>query len=192
MAPGDRASGIVSVAARWINDGRRLDMKALGEELGLSRATLFRHVGAREELLGKALALLTQQMLHTAADRGDKKRRHGELRSAAFGEQMNTIVMHATGLRTLLDDESTLTLRVLTDPLGPVQPMVVAFVERLLHSDIAEHGLTSIIEPNALAYALVRMGESFLYADVLANREPDLETANRLQQALLRGTITQL
>ncbi len=67
--------------------------------------------------------------------------------------------------------------------------MVVAFVEKLLRQDIAESGLTSIIEPNALAYALVRMGESFLYADVLANREPDVESANRLQHALLRGTL---
>ncbi len=39
----------------------------------------------------------------------------------------------------------------------------------------------------ALAYALVRLGESFLYADVLADRKPDVDTANRLQQALVEG-----
>jgi len=44
-----------------------------------------------------------------------------------------------------------------------------------------------IIEPGALAYALVRLGESFLYADVLAARQPDVDTANRLQQALIEG-----
>ncbi|MGI8679608.1 MAG: QsdR family transcriptional regulator [Jatrophihabitans sp.] len=189
MAPGERASGIISVAARWINDGRRLDLQALADELGVSRATVFRHVGGREDLLGKALALLTHHMLNAAAARADIRRANGELHSVEFGRQMNDIVIHASGLRTLLDNEPGPALRALTDPLGPVQPKVVVFVEKLLRQDIAETGLTSIIEPNALAYALVRMGESFLYADVLANREPDLDTANHLQQALLRGTL---
>jgi hypothetical protein len=33
------------------------------------------------------------------------------------------------------------------------------------------------------------MGESFLYADVLAARQPDVATADRLQQALLEGAV---
>ncbi len=97
------------------------------------------------------------------------------------------------GLRRLLDDEPALTLRVLTDPLGPVQPRVVAFVESLLRRDIAEFGLVTLAEPNALAYALVRLAESFLYADVLAARTPDVATANRLAQALIEGSqVSQL
>jgi hypothetical protein len=46
-----------------------------------------------------------------------------------------------------------------------------------------------VIPPDALAYALVRLGESFLYADVLAARPPDVATADRLQQALIEGII---
>ncbi|HEX9541850.1 MAG TPA: hypothetical protein VGA04_27105, partial [Streptosporangiaceae bacterium] len=41
---------IVATAARWIHDGRRLDMQGLADELGVSRVTLFRRVGSREEL----------------------------------------------------------------------------------------------------------------------------------------------
>jgi Tetracyclin repressor-like, C-terminal domain len=77
---------------------------------------------------------------------------------------------------------------VLTDPRGQVQAGTVAFVEQLLRRDVAEFGLVTLIEPGALAYALVRLGESFLYADVLAARKPDVETANRLQQALLEAS----
>lgn len=40
----------------------------------------------------------------------------------------------------------------------------VAFVEAQLRRHVAEFGLITLIEPNALAYALVRLGESFLYA----------------------------
>ena len=39
-------------------------------------------------------------------------------------------------------------------------------------------------------YALVRLGESFLYADVLAARTPDVATAERLQQALVQSSLT--
>ena len=190
MATGDRAARIIALAARWIDDSRRLDLQALADELGISRVTLFRHVGSRDELLGKALALLAQRMLATAAARADTERRDDELRSPTFGRHMNHIVIRAAGLRTLLDNEPSLTLRLLTDPHGHVQPMVVAFVENLLRQDIADAGLVTTIEPEAIAYALVRMGESFLYADVLADRNPDVETANRLQQALLRGILT--
>jgi hypothetical protein len=79
---------------------------------------------------------------------------------------------------------------VLTNPQGRVQSGIVAFVEDLLRRDMAEFGLVPVAEPGALAYALVRLGESFLYADVLADRKPDVDTANRLQQALVEGAWT--
>jgi Tetracyclin repressor-like, C-terminal domain len=71
-----------------------------------------------------------------------------------------------------------------------VQPAIVEFVESLLRRDMAEFGLTLLTEPDALAYALVRLGESFLYADVLAARKPDVAAADRLQQALIEGTLS--
>jgi hypothetical protein len=89
----------------------------------------------------------------------------------------------------LLDDEPALTIRVLTDPRGRVQTGVVAFIEAMLRRDVAEFGLVPLIEPGALAYALVRLGESFIYADVLAARQPDVATADRLQQALIESIL---
>ena len=65
----------------------------------------------------------------------------------------------------------------------------MTFIEALLRRDMAEFGLVSVIEPDALAYALVRLGESFLYADVLAARKPDVDTADRLQQAVVRSCL---
>jgi AcrR family transcriptional regulator len=179
----------VLTAARWIYVGRRLDMQALADEVGVSRATLFRHAGSREDLLGAALWVLTERMLAVAAARWEAERPQGELHTPGTGRHVNTMVSQSAGLRRLLDDEPALTLRVLTDPCGAVQPGIVAFVEALLRRDMAEFGLVPLIEPDALAYALVRMGESFLYADVLANRKPDVGTANRLQQALIEGIL---
>ncbi len=60
---------IVATAARWIYEGRRLDMQGLADELGISRVTLFRRVGSREELIGQALWRLTERMLDIAVAR---------------------------------------------------------------------------------------------------------------------------
>jgi AcrR family transcriptional regulator len=189
VRPPARQGRIVATAARWIHDGRRLDMQGLADELGVSRVTLFRRVGSREELLSQALWLLTERMLEAAAARWEAERSEGELHTPGTGRHINAIVSQSTGLRRLLDDEPTLTIRVLTDPRGRVQTGIVAFIEELLRRDVTEFGLVTLIEPGALAYALVRLGESFLYADVLAARKPDVATANRLQQALIEGIL---
>ena len=164
-------------------------MQGLADELGVSRVTLFRRVGSREALLGKALWMLTQCTLETAAARWEAERPEGELHTPGTGRHINAIVSQSKGLRRLLDDEPALTIRVLTDPRGRVQAGIVAFIEELLRRDIEEFGLVTLIEPDALAYALVKLGESFLYADVLAARKPDVETANRLQRALVEGIL---
>jgi AcrR family transcriptional regulator len=178
---------IVNRAARWVYAGRRLDMQGLADELGVSRATLFRRAGGREELLANALSVLTQRTLVMAAERWEAERPPGAMHTTGTGRYLNILVSESPGLRRLLDDEPALTLRLLTDPRGAIQKEIVEFVEALLRRDMAEFGFVPLIEPGALAYALVRLGESFLYADVLANRRPDVETANRLQEALVEG-----
>ena len=192
--PASRTTGgatrFVRRAARWVFEGRRLDMQGLADELGVSRATLFRHAGAREELLSKALWVLTERMLTLAAQRWEEERSEGELHTPGTGRHINAMVASSPGLRRLLDDEPGLAIRVLTDPRGRVQSGVVAFVADLLRQDMAEFGFAPQVEPEALAFALVRLGESFVYADVLAARQPDIATANRLQQALVDSVRT--
>ncbi len=185
----DHRSRAVQLAARWVEDGRRVELQGIAEQLGISRATLFRTAGARDELVGEALWHLTFGTLQAAARRGEAERARGGLRSIAAARHMNALVSRSSALRRLLDDEPGLTIRVLTDPAGPVQPRVVVFVEDLLRRDMAD-GYRPVIDPGDLAYALVRLGESFLYADVLAARQPNVVIADRLQQALIEATRT--
>jgi AcrR family transcriptional regulator len=180
---------IVTTAARWIYEGRRVDMQGLADELGVSRVTLFRRVGSREELISQALWRLTERMLDIAVARWEAERPEGELHSPGTIRHINQMVAGSQGLRRLLDDEPALTMRVLTDPRGRIQSGIAAFNEELLRRDMEEFGVVTIIEPSALAYALVRLGESFLYADVLAARKPDVEAASRLQQAIIEGIL---
>lgn len=162
-------------------------MQPLADELGVSRVTLFRQVGGREELLSQALWRTTEHLLRLATRRAESDHVPGTLRSPGVGRHLNALVAGSTALHRLLADEPALAIRVLTDPRGRVQTGVVAFVERLLLRDRDELGWEPVVEPGALAYALVRLGESFLYADVLASRTPDLRLADRLQAALILG-----
>jgi AcrR family transcriptional regulator len=182
-----RPDRVVALAARWIHNGRRLDMQGLADELGMSRQTVFRRAGGRQELLSKALWVLTERTLGTAATRWEAERPDGELHTPGTGRHINAAISQSAGLRRLLDDEPVLALKVLTDPHGRIQTGVVAFVEKLLRRDMAEFGLVPLTEPGALAYALVRLGEAFLYADVLSARRPDVPMADRVQQALVEG-----
>jgi AcrR family transcriptional regulator len=186
-----RPHRVVALAARWIHDGRRLDMQGLADELGMSRQTVFRHAGSRQELLSKALWVLAERTLAIAARRWEVERPAGELHTPGTGRHINALVAQSAGLRRLLDDEAALALKVLTDPHGRIQTGIVTFVERLLRRDMAEFGLVPLTEPDALAYALVRLGESFLYADVLSARKPDVAMADRLQRALVEGFVPQ-
>lgn len=181
------AQRAVELAATWVAGGRRLDMQGLALALGVSRVTLFRHVGGRDDLLGAALWRLTEQTLAAAEQRYDRSRT-GRSRTVGVMRIFNELVSGAAGLRRLLDDEPALAIRVLTDPRGHVEPGVVRAFRDLLERDERETGLALLIDADALAFALVRLGESFLYADALASRPPDVATANRLQRALIEGT----
>ena len=177
------------LAARRVVQGRRVEMQALADELGVSRVTLFRNGGTREDLLGAALWTITERTLVYALSRSEAQRPSGALHSIGMGREMNALVSESTVLHVLLEREPAATIRILTDPRGHVQPGVVGFVEDVLRRDMREFGLVAITDPGDLAFALVRLGESFLYADVLASRRPDVEAANRLQQALVEAAL---
>src|SRR5271166_5782779 len=56
------------VARRWFMAGRRIEMQELAAELGVNRATLFRWVGGRDELLGEILWSLAEPTLRRVID----------------------------------------------------------------------------------------------------------------------------
>jgi hypothetical protein len=178
---------LVRAAAAWVTAGRRLDLQVLGAEQGVSRATLHRKVGNRDNLLGLALKHLALATLHRAEAEYDVGHRRHPLRTASVLMAFNEAVAENRGLRRLLDDEPMTAVRVLTDGRGHVQPAVVTALLDLLRQDEADGVLRAVVPPEQLAYALVRLGESFLYSDVVADRPPDVEAANTLECALIEA-----
>jgi AcrR family transcriptional regulator len=189
------ADEIVRTAAHWIDRGVRLDTRTFAAELGISRSTLFRRVGNRDELLGDALWYLADHTMTSAIRRWDRaegaavRSPDGELRCLAVMREYRSAIASNKGFRRLLADEPTVAMRILTDPQGRVQPRVMTAHEDLLRRDIDDGGFTPVVSLDSLAYAIVRLGEAFLYSDVLASRAPDLEAAATLLTALVEGRV---
>lgn len=189
------ADEIVRTAAHWIDRGVRLDTRTLANELGISRSTLFRRVGNREDLMGDALWYLGNHTMNAAIRAWEKahgaavRSPEGELRCLAVMKQYRCDIAGNEGFRKLLDEEPTVAIRVLTDPHGRVQPRVMAAHVALLRHDVEDGGFTPAVSLDSLCYAIVRLGEAFLYSDVLASRAPDLDAASTLLAALVEGHV---
>jgi AcrR family transcriptional regulator len=189
------ADEIVRTAAHWIDRGIRLDTRTLAAELGISRSTLFRRAGNREDLMGDALWYLGNWTMTNAIRAWEKthgtavRSPDGVLRCLAVMAQYRSDIAGNKGFRRLLDEEPTVSIKVLTDPHGRVQPRVMAAHVELLQRDIDAGGFVPAVSLDSLCYAIVRLGEAFLYSDVLASRAPDLDAASTLLAALVEGHV---
>jgi AcrR family transcriptional regulator len=159
-------------------------MRALAGELGMGRATLYRKVGNRDRLLGSVIWFLTRRTLARALLAGDSLR--GADRVVRVVDEFMTAVHTSPELRRFLEAEPEAALRILTSKQAPVQRGVVQTLERILDQEERRGTLHVGIDHATLAYAIVRIGEGFLYADVIADNPPDVPTAVEVVRRLLR------
>lgn len=158
--------------------GKRLDMKELGVRLRISRATLYRRAGNRDQLLGAVILHLMRHVIDKTL--AETEHLSGAERLKAAARFFMTAVHAQQPFRRFLDQEPEAALRILTSKHGPIQSFVVHQVRRLIEREQARSGLNLGFAPQDLAYIIVRIGESFLYADVIADSEPDIELAVEL------------
>jgi AcrR family transcriptional regulator len=165
--------------------GQRLDMKSLARRLGVSRATLYRQAGNREQLLDeviwwRARHTLAEQVHATATLAG------AERIVSAVGGVLRAIERDRS-LRTFLESDPEAALRILTGTRSTVQRGMVAALENLIDLERSRGAFDADLDTPTLAYAIVRIAEGFLYADVIADRSPDIARATTVIEALLRG-----
>jgi AcrR family transcriptional regulator len=182
--PEDIPRDIFDAALGTFRGRRRLDMRALAGELGISRATLYRRVGGRDHLLGEVIWYLTRRSLARAYEGTDQLT--GDQRIVTVVERFMRDVHSQPALARLLDAEPEAALRILTSKHGPIQRGIIEVLERLMDIEESRGNLRLGIEHSTLAYAIVRLGESFLYADVIADNDPDVDQAVALIGRLLR------
>lgn len=86
--------------------------------------------------------------------------------------------------RILLENEREGAIRVLTSGAGVVQPHLVRRFAEMIDDEVVR-GWEPPMAPDTLAYALVRIGEAFIYSDTVVGLFRDVARLHEVAWALL-------
>jgi AcrR family transcriptional regulator len=169
-------------ATRTYLAGRRLDMRELASEIGVSRNTLYRWTGGRDQLLQDVIWSLSDAAI-TEIWRATSRRRGTSRLVEALRRYLVTIV-ESSALQAFLRNETYVALRLLTSQ-GAFQDRLVAKVRQLVDEEAARGTFTPRADTALLAYAAVRTMEGFVYNDTVVRSEPEVDQAVRVIRLLL-------
>jgi AcrR family transcriptional regulator len=170
-------------ARRMFLQGRRLDMQALAAELAVSRATLYRWTGHRDQLLSDVLWTLSDDIFEQA--KADHPEHTGAERLLAIFRQYLGVLVRARPLHVFLQQETHAALRILTSREAGVHPRTVLALAKLLREEQDAGTFAPKSDVNSLAYAVVRVTEGFIYNDAIVPIEPEVERAAGIVALLL-------
>ena len=168
------------LARRAFMAGERIDMGAIATELGVNRATLYRWVGSKELLLGEVISAFARETLRRADEEvpGRGPRHVAEVVVRVL-DQIHTFAP----MRAFLERDPQYALRVLTS----VESIVQLSAVEAMHEVLVANEIESEADLADLAYVVVRIGESFLYSDLLIGAEPNVAKAGLMVRILLGG-----
>jgi AcrR family transcriptional regulator len=172
---------LLAVARRRFLEGQRLDMQAMGAELGVSRTTVYRWAGNHDQLLGEVLSGLAYETFDIAERR---VRQSGRPRVLGVYANFLTLLATSEPLRVALLRDPAQFLRVATRP-GPVKRTLTTLLEELLRREVERGALHLANDLGALASAMVRIAEATVHADLLAGEEPDVRSSVDIVALLL-------
>ncbi len=188
MEPGQSvrpdALGAFRTARRAFLQGRRIEMQELAVEVGVSRATLFRWVGGKDQLVSEIIWSIAQPTFRQAVQ--DVGRRRGGQRIAAVLGNFAAAVIASAPFMGFVQREPERALRLLTTRAGVFQGRFLDLVEQLLQEQIHKGQLEPPLPLHDLAYLTVRITETFVYADAIAGETPDPGRVRQAIEALLR------
>lgn len=168
-----------AAVAMFLRDGW-IDARALAAEAGIGRATLYRRYGDRDRLIGEAIwAIATTEF----AQIYPRSRGQGADKVADLVHAMLTTSAQLPAMRRFVADHPDTALRVMTSRDGVIQGRIVETVSRLIQSEIGE---PDDIDAPTLAYAVVRVAESFYYRELLTGQPTDISAATTIIRRLLR------
>ncbi len=170
----------IRLARRHFIAGRRIEMGALADELGVSRVTLNRWVGSRDKLLGEVNWSLAEISLRDARAQAGGS---GADAVADTVEVFARTVLAADFMQAFLNRETDIALRILTTSRSDLQENVIGFIEQLLREEL--NSPPASLDFADLAYLVVRISESFIYVDMITGGQPDPAKIGHAVRALL-------
>lgn len=178
------ARRVLELARETFIEGNRIDMGPLAARLGVDRTSVFRWVGNRDALLSEVLWSLAVPTLRQAWEATAAS--SGEERVADLLTHFAADLIEAEYFRTFLRREPARALRLLTTAESPIQRRFRATARWLVRHELGEAPFGGAITPDELAYLLIRVSESFTYADLITGDEPSPRQARTAFRHLLR------
>ncbi|MFG2088967.1 MULTISPECIES: QsdR family transcriptional regulator [unclassified Spirillospora] len=179
--PPGPAAALDAASAHYLR-GEPIDMSALAAELGVGRATLYRWVGSREQLLGAVLGEMTERTYRFAA-RGVGGA--GPDRILMLLDRFMHAVVEAEPLKAFTEREPRLFIRLATMP-GTIEDRATELLTKELQAEIDRGEMRVPLPTRTLAQAIVRLSDSFMYAHYLGGNRPEIDQALEVVELLLR------
>ncbi len=165
----------------WLSD-QRIDMGALASRLGISRATLYNWVGDRERLTAEVIWSIGERTIAAGREQATGS---GPAYVADVNRHYLTALAGFEPTRRFIERDPEFALRVLTGNRTPFQGRLIAAVRDLIEEQVAAIGWEPPLDPETLAYLIVRIGESFIFNNLITGTEPDLQKAIQASRVLL-------
>ncbi len=157
-----------------------IDAKALATAAGIGRSTLYRRYGDRNRIIGEAIWAIA------TAGFEDIRRECGGQGADGIAEMVRRSLHFAAGhpaMRTFVAQHTDTALRVLTSRDGVIQRRFVATFAQLIRDDVGEF---DDIDTHSLAYAVIRIGESFYFRELITGEPDDIDAAAAVIRRMLR------
>jgi AcrR family transcriptional regulator len=181
MASGSGRRRAIDAATSVYLAGEKLDMSSLADDLGASRATLYRWVGNRDDLLSVVLSEATERTYRKAIEQAQGS---GTTYLLDFFDAVMRSIVASAPLRALTTREPMVFIRLAFMP-GAIESVAAHITAEVLARESARGNLKLTLAPEILGKALVRICEVHLYAPLLGGDEPEIDTALGLVSLLL-------
>jgi AcrR family transcriptional regulator len=172
-----------NAARDCIRRGEKLDMVALADRLGVSRATLYRWTGDRDRLLADVVTAELEDLIGVAASRATGT--GAERLEMAIGWFLDTLAA-LPPLRAFVMNEGDSGLRMITAPAGPIRPRMVARVAALIDEEVESGRYRPPAPPELLADGIITLAERYLHNGGDPALNPDPATARTIAALVLR------
>ncbi|AXQ27806.1 TetR/AcrR family transcriptional regulator [Solimonas sp. K1W22B-7] len=172
---------LLALATARFKRGEFGDIEGMARELGVSRATAYLWAGNADRLCGMVICGLAERTHRESC----AATRRGPGRAAQVLVRSMRAIAGSRAFRRFLEADPEKGLRIVASKNGPVQQKSIELTQALLEEEVGQGRLRLAVDAHTLAYALVRLVESFLYADLIAGEEPDLDKAETILRLLL-------
>ena len=182
MAVAEPADPVVALARERFIAGGRIEVGEIAAAAGVNRSTVYRRYHGRDGLLAEVIWSLTALSIDGAARRA---RGTGAAWIVSLMGEFATLA-NATGyFRDFLHREPERALRVMTSRMGGVQPRIVEAIAGFVDREVAAGRMRPPLPTPDLALILVRITETFVYANLITGEEPDALKVRQACGALL-------